>query len=111
MPIEIVAKPSDWTSIDAERWAAFLETETGKRLIPNLAETAPGLLASGDVNAILIRAGEVRGFQSVLREMISLAHPPAKLEERVTESYPSLTDDSKWEDGQKLQPETPNKSE
>jgi hypothetical protein len=104
MPIEIVANSSDWLPTDQERWSAFLETETGKRLLPTLAESAPQLEASGDVNKILIRSGEVRGFQMILRELVMMAHPSAKTVERISTEYPSLDDDAKWEDGQTLSP-------
>lgn len=108
MPIEIVASPLDWLPTDQERWAAFLETETGKRLLPHLAESAPQLLAAGDINAILIRSGEVRGYQSVLKDLILAAHPTAKETPSTTVSeYPPLTDDAKWNDGQKLTPDEP----
>jgi hypothetical protein len=102
MPIEIVAKPSDWLTTDQERWAAFLDTETGRRLLPNLAESAPQLLAEGDINKILIRSGEVRGYQNVLQNLILMAHPSAKVETVNATEYPPLTDDAKWNDGQTL---------
>lgn len=106
MAIEIVANPLDWLTTDQERWAAFLETETGKRLLPHLAESAPQLLPKGDINEILIRTGEVRGYQNVLRDLILAAHPTAKVTpSQSTSEYPPLTDDSKWNDGEKLTPE------
>lgn len=108
MPIEIVAKSTDWLHTDQERWAAFLETETGKRLIPYLAESAPQLLAKGDINEVLIRSGEVRGYQAVMRDLILAAHPTAQVEPTVRPGLPDLYDDSQWKDGQKLTPETPN---
>ena len=103
MPLEIVANPTDWTQTDQERWANFLDTETGKRLLPALVETAPPLLSKGDINEILIRSGEVRGIQSVIRELVALAHPSVK-EAIAAQStaYPPLEDDKLWDDGQKL---------
>ena len=106
MPIEIVANPSDWLPTDQERWANFLETETGKRLLPHLAESAPQLLSEGDINKILIRSGEVRGYQNVLRDLILAAHPSAKIEPSTATEYPPLTDDKKWNDGQTLEPDS-----
>jgi hypothetical protein len=104
MPIEIVAKPTDWLVTDQERWAAFLETETGKRLLPCAAESAPQLLAKGELNEILIRSGEVRGYQNVLQNLITMAHPSASSATiRNATEYPSLTDDSQWNDGNKLE--------
>jgi len=102
--MEILAKESEWLATDAERWAAFLETETGKRLLPNLAQNMPSLLAGGDVNAILIRSGEVKAYQGVIEALILLAHPPAPPAPSVSE-YPAPENDAAWNDGQRLSPE------
>ena len=105
--MEIIAGSLDWTQVDAERLAAFLDSETGKRFIPKLVENAPPLFDGGDTNKILIRAGEVRGFQTLVREIISLAHPPPPTPSNPANHYPSLEDDSQWNDGNKLEPESP----
>lgn len=102
--MEILAGSLEWTPFDAEKLASFLDTETGKRLLPKLVEVAPPLLDGGDTNKIMIRAGEVRGFQVVVRELISLAHPPPPAPKSETE-YPPLEADEHWQDGQKLGPE------
>lgn len=104
---EIIAGPLDWASNDEENLAKFLETETGRRLIPRLVDDAPILFAEGDTNKILIRAGEVRGYQAVVRSLLSLAHPSPKLSNPVAAEYPALDDDKAWADGQKLDPESP----
>lgn len=104
--MEIIASALDWTQVDAERLAAFLDTDTGKRFLPKLVENAPPLFDGGDTNKILIRAGEVRGFQTLVREIISLAHPPPPGPSAPTNHYPALTDDAQWNDGQKIEPET-----
>jgi hypothetical protein len=103
--MEISANPLDWTSNDEENLAKFLDTETGKRFIPKLIETAPSLLNRGHVNAILIRSGELRGYQEVVRSILVLAHPAPKPAAPESE-YPLLEDDRHWE-GEKLNPETP----
>ena len=105
--MEIIASSLDWTQVDAEKLAAFLDTETGRRFIPKLVENAPPLFDGGDTNKILIRAGEVRGFQTVVREIISLAHPPPPSPSAPANEYPPLENDSAWNDGQKLEPEPP----
>jgi len=102
--MEILAGSLDWTPFDAEKLAAFLDSDTGKRFLPKLVEVAPPLLDEGDTNRIMIRAGEVRGFQIVVREIISLAHPPPPAKDAKPE-YPPLEADSHWNDGQKLEPE------
>lgn len=98
--MEISAQPLDWTSIDSDNFAKFLDTETGKRLLPKLADATPMLLDRGDVNQILIRTGEVRGVQTILRELLMLAHPPAPQQSTNTD-YPPLERDELW-DGPKL---------
>ena len=107
--MEILAGSLEWTPYDSEKLAAFLDTETGKRLLPKLVEVAPPLLDGGDTNKIMIRAGEVRGFQVVVRELIALAHPPPPQQDQQPE-YPSLTDDRNWPDGKKLEPEIKQKN-
>lgn len=102
---EILAGPLDWIANDEENLARFLDTETGKRFLPKLMEEAPILLEKGHVNAILIRSGEVRGFQSVARAILFLAHPAKPSEISSAPEYPPLTNDAAWNDGQKLQPE------
>jgi len=103
--MEIQAGPLDWLQTDEENLAKFLETETGKRFIPKLLETAPALLSRGHVNAILIRSGELRGYQEVARNILSLAHPAPKTQTETPSEYAPLEDDSKWNDGQKLTPQ------
>ena len=105
--MEIIAGPLDWSPVDEERWGKFLETDTGRRLIPKLLESVPDLLASGETNAILIRCGEHRGLRSAVSQLLAMSHStPGVVTEVANESYPSLTDDTAWNDGQKLEPET-----
>lgn len=101
--MEILASGSDWIFTDAERLQSFLESETGKRFIAQLASKAPLLLASGDVNSILIRSGEVRAFSSVVQMIIDLAHPePPPQDNPVSKAHPDLEDDSAWNDGESV---------
>lgn len=102
--MELLAKTTDWTTVDEERWAAFLETETGKRLLPKLAETTPALLPGGETNSILIRNGEVRAFLTVIETLLGLAHPEPPAAEH-SPAYPPPEDDRYWNDGAKLNPE------
>ncbi len=92
----------EWTSTDVDNWKNFLTTKTGLKLLPKLAETAPALLAGGETNAVLIRAGEMRGLQNALRELSLLANPPPEVKPTPSD-YPDLTDDSAWNDGQKIE--------
>jgi hypothetical protein len=106
--MEIVAGPLDWTAVDEENFAKFLDTETGKRLVPKLLECVPDLLSGGEINAILIRSGEVRSYRSMVSTLISLAHPAPKLHaDEQRSEYPPLVDDAAWADGHKLDPNKP----
>jgi hypothetical protein len=85
----------EWTSDNAALLHEFLKTPTGQRLLPRIAEQVPALLSGGDVNALLIRSGEVRGYQDALRNLLAASMPtpePAKAES----SYPSLDDPANW---------------
>lgn len=100
--MEIVASLLDWVANDEENWAKFLATETGKRLIPKLMERCPILLADGTINAVLIRSGEVRGFQAVAQAMFDLTqHTPER--PAPADNYPAPENDKAWQDGQKLE--------
>lgn len=102
--MEIIADRLDWASNDEENLAKFLETETGKRFLPKLLESTPMLLAKGDTNEILIRAGEVRGYQDVARNILALAHSAPVTKPEAASAYPGLENDAAWNDGQKLEP-------
>jgi hypothetical protein len=60
-----------------------------------MMERVPGLLAEGHVNRILIRSGELRGFQQAVQALLDLTHSPQALPQPVTE-YPDLLDDKQW---------------
>lgn len=102
--MDITNEMLEWSSEDTDVWRSFLETRTGKRLIPKILEATPELLSSGDVNAILIRSGEMRGVKDVVRQMLFLANPPKEISSEPASSYPSLVDDAKWSDGHTIQP-------
>lgn len=88
----------DWDSDDSLALRAFLQTRAGERLLPRILSSAPALLASGDVNAILIRNGEFRGWQAVSRELLSLAFPsPEQPTTDHPSNYPPLEKDSAWD--------------
>lgn len=93
----------DWNTEDVMNLRTFLATRTGQKLIPKIAEATPPLMGGGDVNAILIRNGVFQGFQGALKELFSLANPPPAPAKPI-DPYPSLTDDSQWDDKQKIEP-------
>lgn len=102
--MEISNSPIEFTSDDAQLWRAFLRTQAGERLIPKLLEAIPPLLGGGETNNVLIRSGEVRGFQSAAQTLLSLAFPQADIPRTVME-YPDLMDDKAFNDGQTLEPQ------
>lgn len=99
---EITNEGLPWSTDDEARLNAFLQTETGKRFIPKLAEKSPGLLGGGQTNEILIRNGEMRGFQLALSSLLELTHSPPLPVKSEASSYPSLDDDKQWDDGQEI---------
>lgn len=107
--MEIIAGEPEWTDVDADHLRQFLATQSGQRLIPRIAHFRPGLLPKGDSNEILIRTGEVRGWQEVLTHIITMTRPePKETGAAAGDNYPNLLDDTKWDDGQKLeQPASP----
>ena len=101
--MEITNAAPEWDEVeDRELWKQFLDTRTGKRLFPKVLEGCPSLLPGGGVNEILIRSGEVRGFQHVLQSLLSLAVIEPPIENQSASGYPALDDDDKWADGQKV---------
>lgn len=96
-----------WSSTDAQALDTFLQSDTGRRLLPKVAESAPMLLEAGDSNAILIRNGKFKGFQEALNEIFYLAHPAPPQQQNEKGLYPNLTDDAAWNDGNKIDPTKP----
>lgn len=92
-----------WDNEDTALFAGFMNTVTGRRLLPKLLESAPTLLPGGPTNEILIRAGELRGFSAAAQVFLDLQNPePVKRQDAT--NYPAPEDDSAWQDGQKLKP-------
>ena len=89
---------------DFEILRQFLNTRTGKRVIPKMLESMPALLAKGDVSEIFIRSGEVRGWQAAVSCLLGLATvvPESDIKDLAVTEYAAPEDDSKWNDGQRL---------
>jgi hypothetical protein len=100
--MEILASVDEWATTDAENLSAFLETPTGKRLIPSLLKEAPSLLEGGETNDILIRSGQVLAFQKMVETLIFLAHPSRQIRQTEITNYPAPENDAAWDDGQKI---------
>lgn len=108
MAMEVTASPLDWAINDEENWLKFLGTETGRRVLGRLMEFAPVLLEKGDTNEIMIRSGELRGFQLAARALLEMAQSaPKATTSNDAGNYPPPEKDSAWGDGLKLEPEQP----
>jgi len=94
----------NWTSTEAAEWKAFLRTDTGGKLLHGLASEEPELLDGKDVNCTLVRSGETRHHKRIVAFLLSLANEPVVVSQEYESNYPPLDDDSKWNDGQKLNP-------
>lgn len=91
-----------WTSDDEANWNSFLQTNSGKRLIPKLAEYAPILLDGAHANKTLVRNGELRGFQIAISRLLEMTHSQPLPPQAIT-PYPDLEDDKQWADGLKIE--------
>lgn len=61
------------------------------------------LLPKGELNEILIRSGEVRGWGACASYLLGLAEvEPDPVPDNSSVSYPPLDDDTQWTDGQNL---------
>lgn len=96
-----------WTSTEASVWKDFLKTGTGQRLLRYLAESEPFLLRHGDINAILIRSGEVAQHKQIVSELLELTGAVDALEPEtnLSPNYPPLDADEHWEGAKLNNPE------
>lgn len=92
----------DWDSNDIAALKNFLATKTGLRCVPKILESCPTLLSGGEVNALLVRNGEVRGFSMAVQALLALTSPPALPSPPEKSAYPPLDADDQWNDGQSL---------
>ena len=100
--MEIINTQLPWSSEDIDLWRQFLNSQTGQRLLPKMLENVPSLLTGGDVNAILIRSGEVRGFQESAQALLAMTQYPPPPTPPSSDNYPPLDRDEHWNDGEKL---------
>ncbi len=97
----------EWTTEDTLIFRQFLRTQTGSKLLGKLAQCSPPIIEEGETNAILIRTGKVSGVKEAVTALYAMAFPVSVPQQDTRSEYADPTDDSKWEDGQKLIPETP----
>lgn len=100
--MEITNLSLPWSTEDIDLWRQFLNTQTGQRLIPKLLENVPPLLTGGEVNAILIRNGEVRGYQESAQALLALTQYPPPPQQSPVNNYPDPMNDAAWNDGEKV---------
>ena len=97
--MEVTNANLEWTPDDTATLASFLNTPTGRRFVPKLAESAPRLLAAGDTNAILIRNGQLLGFQAAVQALLDLSVVVPQVTPATDYGeYPPLDDDNAWGD-------------
>jgi len=89
-----------WSSEDVALFRQFLKAQTGKRFLPKIVESVPILLAKGNDNEILIRSGEVRGYQLAAQAILALSVIEGASIPATPTAYPNLDDDD-------AHPETP----
>lgn len=102
MLMEVTQDLLPWSTGDVIAWNNFLNTHTGKRLIPKLLEFVPELCDSGDTNKVLIRSGELRGWQAAARQLLYLTNEQKEIVQSTDSNYPPLDRDDAWSDGEKL---------
>lgn len=109
--METKVVPAEWDSEDIVALHEFLtKSRAGQRLIPRLLSAAPLLLDGTHKTKTLVRNGELKGFQAAIQELILMQLiTPEVPEQEVIGEYPTLDDDTKWEDDPDLlPPETTN---
>lgn len=97
-----ISNELDWDSNDITALKNFLATKTGLRFVPKILESVPTLLSGGEINTLLVRSGEVRGFSMAVQALMALTAPPAAPTPPQPSAYPPLEADDQWNDGQSL---------
>jgi hypothetical protein len=92
------ALPPEWNSSHAAVLKELLESQTGKRLAELAAYNCPSLLDGSDVNKTLVASGVRSGYEMALSFLWSLTVvQPEQPRAIISETYPSLDDDTKWD--------------
>ncbi len=88
----------EWTSVEAKHLRDFLQSETGQKLLALCDIQTPALLDGTDVNKTLVSSGERKGFESLMEYILGLIIAQPASAPPVSQEYPDLNDDTKWED-------------
>jgi len=89
-----------WASTDASHLKEFFSGKTGDKVLHILHSYIPDLLDGEHKNKTLVRAGEVKGAQTIFDLLVSLTvDPPAEFRPKPQpkEAYADLDDESKWD--------------
>jgi len=89
-----------WDSTDAQNLKEFFSGKTGDKVLHILHRYIPDLLDGEHKNKTLVRAGEVKGAQTIFDLLVSLTvDPPAEFRPKpqTKEAYADLDDESKWD--------------
>lgn len=88
-----------WDGIDASELKKFLNSSVGQKAVFFVSELCPPFLDGGDSGKTLVRSGEINGWQSCLASLFELVNTKPE-ELTAPEAYPSLDDESAWEQPQ-----------
>ncbi len=95
----ILGQLPEWNESAASLLKQYLESGSGQLFLAHLTTSRPSLLAgSSDVNAVALRASEAAGFERALSQILSLSEPPPKSAGPGREQYPSLDDETAWDE-------------
>lgn len=91
-------KLPDWTSKDAEFLESFLTSSTGLKIQGILAFQCPEILDGSDTGKALVASGVVKGYHRAVESFLSLTKALPVSAPTDTSAYPSLDDESQWND-------------
>jgi len=89
-----------WDSADASFLKEFFSGKTGEKVLHILHSRIPDLLDGEHKNKTLVRAGEVKGAQTIFDMLVSLtveAPNDFRPQPQQTEAYPDLDLEQHWD--------------
>ena len=84
-------KLPQWSDLDTANTLAFLQSDTGKRLLERICAGAPTPSPGTDASYVL---GELRGWSDALNFL--KAHTEIESPAARTEEFPNLDDNAQW---------------
>jgi len=96
MFVQTTNKSPEWNSEDARLLKALLASEIFQKALVHIAEQGPSLLDGADINKTLVASGEVKGYSTCIQNLFQLTYEQPD-PGPVSETYPDLEDESKWD--------------